>query len=262
MELNYILFEKKAHVAYITLNRPEKRNPINVDVAPELMYCFDESDYDDDIRMVVIRGAGGNFCGGGDLGAMKYRIDNNIRGTRQACRALGDATLRLRNVKKPTLAYIEGAIAGAGIALAMACDFTIIDEASTATFAFVNIGFIPDCGCSYFLTKAVGYVRATELLMSGKRFNGRQGADWGMFTEAVPADKLEETVQKYIRKYSNGPTVSYANIQSLINRTNFNEFALINQSEVELQGECEMTRDYPEAVNAFLEKRKPEFHGN
>ena len=97
MELKYILFEKKDHVAYITLNRPEKRNPINVDVAPELMYCFDESDYDDDIRMVVIRGAGGNFCGGGDLGAMKYRIDNNIRGTRQACRALDRKSTRLNS---------------------------------------------------------------------------------------------------------------------------------------------------------------------
>lgn len=261
MELKYLLFEKKDHVAYITLNRPEKRNPINVDVAPELMYCFDESDYDDDIRMVVIRGAGGNFCGGGDLGAMKYRIDNNLRGTRQACRALGAATMRLRNIKKPTLAYIEGAIAGAGIALAMACDFSVIDEASTATFAFVNIGFIPDCGSSYFLNKAVGYVRATDLMMSGKRFTGKQGAEWGMFTEAVPADKLEETVQKYIKKYSHGPTVSYANIKSLINHINFAEFSRINQLELEFQGECELTHDYPEAVNAFLEKRKPEFWG-
>ena len=226
------------------------------------MYCFDECDYDDDIRMVVIRGAGGNFCGGGDLGAMKYRIDNNIRGTRQACRALGNAMLRLRNVKKPTLAWVEGAIAGAGIALAMACDFSVIDEASTATFAFVNIGFIPDCGSSYFLTKAVGYVRATELLMSGKRFTGKQGAEWGMFTEAVPAEAQEECVQKYIKKYSNGPTVSYANIKSLINRAAFNEFALITQSEIEFQGECELTHDYPEAVNAFLEKRKPDFRGN
>lgn len=262
MELKYLLFEKKDHVGYITLNRPEKRNPTNVEVAPELVWCFDQCDYDDDIRMVVIRGAGGNFCGGGDIGAMKYRIDNNIRGTRQACRSLGEAMLRLRNVKKPTLAWIEGAVAGAGIALAMACDFTVIAEDCKVTFAFVNIGFIPDSGSSYFLCKAIGYVRATELLMSGKRFTGKDGAEWGVFTEAVPADKLEETVQKYIKKYSKGPTVSYANIKSLINRVNFSEFALINQSEVELQGECELTHDYPEAVNAFLEKRRPEFQGN
>ncbi len=261
MELKYILFEVKDNVGYITLNRPEKRNPLNVDVAPELEWCLDQCDYDDSVRAVVIRGAGGNFCGGGDLGAMKYRIDNNIRGTRQACRSLGAAIYRIRNVKKPVIAWIEGAVAGAGLALSLACDLSVIDEASKATFAFVNIGFIPDCATSLFLSRAVGTVRATELLMSGKLFNGKQGAEWGMFTEAVPADKLEETVQKYIKKYSNGPTVSYANIKSLINRANYNEWALINQSEIELQGECELTSDYPEAVNAFLSKRRPQFTG-
>ena len=261
MEYKHILCEIRAGVAYVTLNNPEKRNPLNIETALELKGCLDVCDYDDAVRMVVLRGAGGNFCGGGDLTAMKARIDQGIRGTRPVCRAMGELMLRLRNTKKPTLAWIEGAVAGAGIALAMACDFSLIDEASKSTFAFVNIGFIPDSGAAYFLAKAVGTVRATDLLMSGRVFTGREGADWGMFTAAFPAQALEGAVQKYIHKYSTGPTVAYANIKSLLNRIQYAEYSAISQSELEMQGECELTHDFSEAVTAFLDKRKPDYQG-
>ncbi|WP_425805156.1 enoyl-CoA hydratase-related protein [Desulfitobacterium sp. Sab5] len=261
MEFKHVLYEVKDQVAYITLNNPAKRNPLNIETDAELEACLDLCDYDDNVRMLVIRGAGGNFCGGGDLNAMKARIDQGIRGTRPVCRALGQTIIRLRNVKKPTLAWIEGAIAGAGIALALACDFTLIDESSKATFAFVNIGFIPDSGSAYFLAKAVGTVRATDLLMSGRVFTGREGADWGMFTAAFPKEELEAGVQKYIKKYSNGPTVAYANVKTLLNRIQYSEYSLVSQSELELQGECELTHDFAEAVTAFLEKRKPDYQG-
>ena len=150
MEFKHILYETKDHVAYITLNHPAKRNPLNVETQIELHNAFDLCDYDNNVRVVILRGAGGNFCGGGDLNVMKARIDANIRGTRQACRAGAETNLRLRHVKKPVIACIEGAIAGAGIALALACDFQIISETSKCLFAFVNIGFVPDCGSTYF----------------------------------------------------------------------------------------------------------------
>ena len=115
---------------------------IYVETQIELHNAFDLCDYDNNVRVVILRGAGGNFCGGGDLNVMKARIDANIRGTRQACRAGAETNLRLRHVKKPVIACIEGAIAGAGIALALACDFQIISETSKCLFAFVNIGFV------------------------------------------------------------------------------------------------------------------------
>ncbi|MCI8477907.1 MAG: enoyl-CoA hydratase [Oscillospiraceae bacterium] len=261
MEFQYVLMEVKDHVAYITLNNPQKRNPINIDTGRELKECFDRCDYDESIRLVVIRGAGGTFSAGGDINAMKARIDAGIRGTRPVCRMLGEAFLRLRNVKKPTIAYIEGSAAGAGLSLALACDFQIADEAAKCLFAFVNLGFVPDSGATYFVTRAVGTTRATELFMSGKVFTGRDAEQWGLFTKAVPAAELEETVQKYIKKYANGPTVSYANIKTMINRAQFDRYSDGMQTEIELQGMCEETDDFKEAVNAFLEKRKPNFQG-
>lgn len=261
MSFENVLFEKRCNVAYITLNRPEKRNPINIDTHRELRECFDICDYDDDIRAVVIRGAGGNFSAGGDISAMKARIDAGVRGTRKVCRVGAETNLRLLNVKKPVIAWIEGAITGAGISLALSCDFQIISESAKCAFSFVNIGFVPDSGAAYLVTRTLGTVRAKELMMSGRFFSGREAADWGLFTEAVPAEELEARVEKYIKKYANGPSVAYAGIKTMINRAQYAAYADGMQAEIDAQGACELTGDYREAVNAFLEKRKPEFKG-
>lgn len=261
MEFKNILFEIKDSVAYVTLNNPEKRNPINIDTGRELKECFDVCDYDDTVRLIVIRGAGGTFSAGGDINAMKARIDAGITGTRPVCRMLAETNLRLRNVKKPAIAWIEGAIAGAGIALALACDFQIIEETSKCLFAFVNLGFVPDSGATYFVTKAIGTTRTTDLFMSGRAFSGLQAAEWGLFTEAVSADTLEDTVQKYIRKYSQGPTCAYAKIKMMINQAQYSDYASGMQLEIDCQGECERTDDFKESVFAFIEKRRPSFKG-
>ena len=120
---------------------------------------------------------------------------------------------------------------------------------------------MPDSGATWLVTRAVGHVRATELFMSGKRFSGQQAADWGLFTEAVPPEQLEERLEKYIQKYSNGPTKAYGNIKTLINRCVYSDWSLGTYSEVELQGELEQTEDFREAVFSFFEKRKPNFQG-
>ena len=261
MEFKSILFEKKDSVGYITLNNPEKRNPLNIDVFRDLRECFDICDFDPEIRAVLITGAGGNFSAGGDLNAMKARIDAKIRGTRQACRVGAEANLRLLNLKKPVIARIEGAITGAAISLALCCDFQIISESSKCAFSFVNIGFVPDCGATQLVTRAVGTTRAKDLLMSGRFFSGKDAAQWGLFTEAVPAEELDVRVDAYVQKYSNGPSVAYAGIKTLVNRAQFSAYSDGIQTEIDAQGECELTGDYVEAVTAFLEKRKPEFKG-
>jgi 2-(1,2-epoxy-1,2-dihydrophenyl)acetyl-CoA isomerase len=262
MDFKHLLFVVEEQVAYITLNHPEKRNPINIETHRELRTCFDVCDDDETIRAVVLRGAGGNFSAGGDLNAMKARIDAGIRGTRQVCRLGAETNLRLRNLSKPTIAWIEGAIAGAGISLALSCDFQIIDEKSKCSFAFVNVGFVPDSGATYLVTRAIGTTRTADLFMSGRSFTGRQAADWNLFTEAVPSEQLEARAREYIQKYSHGPTVTYGRIKRMINRAQFSAFAEGIQSEVDCQGECEQTHDYKEAVAAFLEKRKPVFLGH
>ena len=217
MEFQHIMYQKEGPVARIVLNHPEKRNPINLETHRELCRAFDLCDEDSEVRAVVIRGSGGNFSAGGDLNAMKARIDAGVRGTQKVCRLGAETNLRLRAVKKPVIAWIEGAVAGAGIALALACDFQVISETSKCVFAFVNIGFVPDSGAAMLVTRAVGTTRAAELFMSGRPFSGREAADWGLFTEAVPADRLEARVGEYVEKYANGPTAAYGEIKELIN---------------------------------------------
>ena len=261
MEFQHIIYQKKRPAAYILLNHPEKRNPISPETHRELRKAFDLCDEDDQVRVVVIRGSGGNFSAGGDLNVMKARIDAGVRGTQTVCRLGAETNLRLREVRKPVIAWLEGAVAGAGISLALACDFQIVSESSKCVFAFVNIGFVPDSGAAMFGTRAVGTTRAADLFLSGRPFTGREAADWGLFTEAVPAEELEARVEEYVKKYSRGPTAAYAEIKALINRAQYGGYADLMSAEIAGQGRCELTQDHKEAVTAFLSKRKPDFQG-
>lgn len=265
MELNFltdkVLFEVRENVAYITLNDPENLNPVTVEVLRDLMQCLTYCEQEDAVRAIVIRGAGGNFTAGGNVKVMKERLDKGINATKRGIRVGGEWIMRLRTICKPTIAWIEGAVAGAGLNIAMACDFAIAEETARMVFAFVNIGFVPDGGSTYLLCQAVGPRKATELLMSGKRFSGAEAAEWGIITEAVPKEQLEETVQKYIKKYANGPTVAYGQIKELINNVSYRELNACMQMEVQAQYLCSCSEDHYNAITAFVEKQKPVFRG-
>lgn len=262
MDFENVLFEEKDKVGYIVLNNPKNMNPITVDVMKDLTECLNYCEKNDSIRAIVIRGSGGNFSAGGNIKNMKEKLDNNKNEVKYGIRAGGEFIMRLKTINKPTIAWIEGAAAGVGISIAMACDFSIADEKSKFVFATVNIAYVPDGGLTYLLTKAVGTVKATELLMSGRKLNGAEAKDWGIITEAVPADKLENTVNDCIKKYSNGPTKTYGYIKTLINKVSYSELNACMQNEVEAQYMCSLTEDHREALTAFIEKRKPIFKGN
>ena len=265
MELNFItnsvLFDVRECVAYITLNNPAQMNPVTAEVMQDLVQCLDYCERERDVRAIVLRGAGGNFTAGGNVKGMKERLDKGINTTKSGIRSGGEFIMRLKPISKPTIAWSEGAVAGVGMSMAMASDFSIAEETAKMVFAFVNIGFVPDGGVAYMLSKAVGPARATELLMSGKRFSGAQAKEWGIITEAVPKEQLEETVQKYIKKYAQGPSVAYAQIKRLLLSVNYQELNACMQNEVEAQYVCSLTEDHREAVSAFVEKRKPTFRG-
>lgn len=261
MNFKNVLFEEKDRVGYIILNNPENLNPVTVDVMKDLIECLNYCEKNDSIRAIVIRGSGGNFSAGGNVKSMKDKLDNKTNEVKYGVRAGGEFIMRLKTINKPTIAWIEGAVAGAGISIAMACDFAIADEGSKFVFAFVNIAYVPDGGLTYLLTKAIGTVKATELLMSGKKLTGADARDLGIITAAVPSDQLADTVNSYIKKYSNGPTRTYGYIKTLVNRACFTELNACMQNEVEAQYLCSLTEDHREALTAFLEKRKPVFKG-
>ncbi len=263
----YILSEKKEGIGTLVLNDPAKVNAFSQPLATALTEALEDMWYDRSVRTVVIRGAGGNFSAGGDLKGMKQRVDCYRRGeepptdARRNLRNLNRITTLVRNMDKPVIAWMEGSVAGGGLSLAMACDFSIADESCKLVFAFANIGLAPDMGSSLLLTRRAGMPRATELCMLGSRFSGRQAADWGIITDAVPAAELEGRVTALARRLADGPTRSYAAVKAAINRAMCPGLDDILTAETETQGALVRTEDHMEAVTAFLEKRKPVFQG-
>ncbi len=262
MEYKHVLLDVKNAVGFITLNQPQIRNPIGNPVKLELMDALAYCEKNDEIRMVVLRGAGGVFSAGGDMNAMKERLDRGEYGTWESCRLGGELNLKLLNLKKPTVAVVEGAAAGSGLCMALSCDFQIVTEDAKMVFAFVNIGYVPDSGATCLVTRAVGTVRAKDILMSGRRFSGRDAAAWGLVTEAVPQEQIEERLSQYIEKYANGPTKAYGYIKEMVNRSVYHAFEEGTEMEVEFQTICERTNDHKESVYAFFEKRRPKFKGD
>ena len=256
-----VLFEVKDSVGYITLNDPRNLNPVTVEMTKHLKECITYCEVEPSVRCIVLRGAGGTFSAGGNVKAMKDRLDRGYNPAKASLRIGGEWIMRLRTISKPTIAWIEGAAAGVGLSMAMACDFSIAQEDGKMSFAFVNIGYVPDGGITHMLMRAVGTARATELLMSGKRFTAKEAAEWGIITKAVPKDQLEGEIQKYIKKYSTGPGVAYGQIKRLINSTQFRDLGECMQTEVDAQYVCSCSEDHYNAVTAFVNKEKPVFKG-
>lgn len=152
-------------------------------------------------------------------------------------------------------------MAGGGLGLALACDFTVAQETAKFVFAFVNIGYVPDMGCSLLLARAVGRPRAIELAMLENRFSGAQAAQWGLITEALPAEEVASRVLTLATKLANGPTLAYGKMKKVFNRILFAESDDIFSAEFEYQYQLCKSADHAEAVGAFFDKRKPNFQG-
>ena len=255
-ELKYVDFELKDGIGMITMNNPEKLNALTMEGAQSLTKilnaCSDSPE---------IRGAQGNFCGGGDVKGMKYKVDNNCCETRPGLRCNNDVILSIVNNAKPVIAWLEGAVAGGGLSIALACDFSYAQLASKFVFAFVNIGFIPDMGSSLMLTKNLGAAKAKELLMLGHRFTGEQAADWGSITAAAAPEDLEEMVMKTAKKLAKGPALAYERMKRLVNRQLYQGLEDAMENEGEYQYQLCKSEDHAEAIHAFFEKRKPDFKG-
>lgn len=261
MELEKIIYKKEHNIAWITLNDPDVRNPITGITADELNYCLEEGGDDDTIRAVVIRGAGKSFSAGGNLQIMKNRIDSGNSNNRPSVRKLSEAFSKLREMGKPVIASIHGSAAGAGLSLALACDFRIVSEGCKFTMAFANIGFIADMGSVQTLLKALGVPRTTELLFTGRIFSDKEAFEWGLINNLVPADELEKATREFAERMAAGPTVAYKYLKRMINQIAYQDLQLTISSELEYQYICSHTEDHKEGVYAFYEKRKPVFKG-
>jgi len=261
MDPKKIVLEKINKIGVITFNDPENRNGITLPVVDELISCLDECEKDEGMLVVVIRGSGKVFSVGGNIKSMKKSIEAGTHRYGKVSNKIGTIFTKLRQLRKPVIASIHGAVAGGGLNVALGCDFRIATNDTKFVFAFVNLALVPDAGCVLPLVRAVGVPRVTELLLTGRTFSAVEALDWGLVNQVVLNDQLEEATMRFANKLAEGPTISYGMIKTMINRVAYTGLEMEIENAVEYQILCGRTEDHREAVAAFIEKREPIFKG-
>lgn len=257
--MSSILYEVVNNVARITLNRPEKYNSFNLEMALLLQQRLDEAAADEQVRCILLTGSGKGFCAGQDLG----ETDNPAQLDFQQIitERYNPIILRLRRMEKPVVTAVNGVAAGAGANLALAGDIVLAKKSSVFVQAFINIGLIPDCGGTFVLPRLVGLQRALALCITGDKVNGDEAVAMGMIYRAFPDDTFEAECRQLAEKLALMPTKGIALTKQLMNGSFDNTLEQQLEQEMRLQVEAGKTADFAEGVQAFLEKRKPLFQG-
>ncbi len=255
-----ILLKIENNIARITLNRPEVFNSFNREMALQLQQTLDACENNSQVRTILITGNGKAFCAGQDL---KEVITPEINpGFKKILEEHYNPIItRIRNIKKPIVAAVNGVAAGAGANIALACDIVVANETVNFIQAFSLIGLVPDSAGTYFLPRLVGFQKATALAMLGEKISAEEAEKIGMIYKAFPASDFEKEVTALAAKLANMPTVALGKIKEAFNKSVTNTLEQQLALESKLQIEAAQTQDYAEGVTAFIEKRKPNFTG-
>ena len=257
--MSAVLFTKENGVGYITLNRPDKYNSFNREMAMALQGYLDDCEKDDDVRCIYITGAGKGFCAGQDLAeAINPTPEEFARMVRDHYNA---TILRLRHIEKPIIAAVNGIAAGAGANIALACDIVLANESASFLQAFSKIGLIPDSGGTYMLPRLVGMQRAAALMMTAEKVSAKDAVAMGMIYKSFADDVFEAESKKMAVSLAQMPTKGIGLTKRLLNSTYDHTLQQQLDMEMEVQGIAGTTHDFAEGVMAFLQKRKPEFKG-
>lgn len=258
---NHILFEIRNNIAIITLNRPDYGNSFHQDSYIEIKDAINMCSEDKLVKVVIITGSGKNFSAGGDINRFKNLIETKKYLPKTGPLNSGSMTRAILKCKKPVIAMINGAAAGAGFALALACDYRVMSEKSKLATSFINMGFPGDTGLIYFLQLMIGTARTKELLMIPGLINAKQAYELGLCNILAVDGQLEHETLNLASKLANLPTQAIARQKKLIYDFFYADLEEFNKREAEYMYECGQTKDHAEAVYAFLEKRKPQFSG-
>jgi 2-(1,2-epoxy-1,2-dihydrophenyl)acetyl-CoA isomerase len=257
-----VLFDNEGGVATITLNRPDAFNALNAKMAFELQDAFAEIARNSDIRAVILTGAGRAFCSGQDLRDHQSGVTDPVREVREALMLrYGPLVLAMRALPKPVVGAINGVAAGAGMSLALATDLRIAADNASFTQAFSKIGLVPDAGSNYFLPRLVGVARAMELALTSRRVSAEEAAQIGLVNRVVPADTLSTEAKTLAASLANGPALAIALTKRALLEGARSSLTEVLSLEAELQGQCIVSEDFREGVQAFLEKREAHFAG-
>ncbi|MGZ4310194.1 MAG: enoyl-CoA hydratase-related protein [Gaiellaceae bacterium] len=244
-------------VLTITLNRPDVLNAFTAGMHRELVGALKDA-RGPGVRAVVVTGAGRGFCVGQDLnefrdaaGDIADRLRSNYHPT----------ILAVRELEKPVLAAVNGPAAGAGLSFACACDLRIAAESATFVPAFINIGLVPDSGGTFFVGRLLGTARAFEWMTSGRRLSAAEALDWGLVSEVVPDDRLAERAAEWAGELTALPTRGIGLSKRLFDNAPHARLEEQLEMEAQLQAAATRTEDFREGVDAFLQKRGPQFKG-
>jgi len=228
-------------------------------MAKELQLAFEQAEDHEDIRCVILTGAGRAFCAGQDLSEVLERngepLGNTVR------HSYNPIILAIRELEKPVICAVNGTAAGAGANIALACDFVLAAESTVFVQSFSKIGLIPDSGGTFFLPRLVGLSRATSMAMLGEKVTSQEALDLGMIYKRFPDDQLLNEARQLAKRLAKLPTRGLGLIKQGLNESLGNDLRTQLKLEADLQTEAGKTRDYIEGVQAFVEKRKPKFTG-
>lgn len=253
-----ILFEVKDNVAYITLNRPEKFNSFNREMALQMQAVLDDCK-SENVRAVYITGNGKAFSAGQDISELVG--ENRIEIKQILSEHYNPIVTRIRKLDKPVVAAVNGVAAGAGANMALCCDIVVAAQSASFIQAFSKIGLIPDSGGTFFLPRLIGWQKASALSMLGDKVTAADAERMGMLYKVFPDDTFLEESKKMVLTLSQMPTEGLALTKQLLNMSFHSTFEEQLQEEDVFQQRAAMTYDYNEGINAFLEKRQPVFKG-
>lgn len=249
-------------VAVLVMNRPERMNALNNDLATALFGALQRISEDDAVRAVVLTGAGRAFCAGGDLGVIgKGREANNVKELEPILRAGMGAVLKMRTMPQPVIAAVNGAAAGAGMNIALAADIRISAEEAVFGQNFAKVGLFPDYGGTYFLPELVGPSKAAEMFYTGDMIDAKTALQLGLVNRVVPAAQLESEVKTLAAKIAGGPPLPIRAVKEVLFASQKVALERALEAEVVHQMKCFASEDCLEGIHAFFEKRPPKFQG-
>jgi len=249
-------------IATLTLNRPDRLNALSTPILEGLLEALPRLAADADVAVVVLTGSGRGFCAGGDVKSMAEGTSLlNVDDAVQRLRARMEVSRLLHEIPKPTIAMVNGPAAGAGLAMALACDLRIASESARFITAFAKVGFSGDFGGSYFLSKLIGTGRARELYYSGGALDASQALALGLVSTVVPDFELADATMALARRLAGGPSVALALMKQNFNAAESGTLAELLDLEALHQIQTARTEDHREAARAFVEKRAPVFKG-
>jgi len=260
----HFLWSLDGKVATVTLNRPDRKNPLTFESYAELRDTFRALVYEPDVKAVVVAGAGENFSSGGDV----HEIIGPL--TRMAMpellvftRMTGDLVIAMRRCPQPIVAAVDGVCVGAGAIVAMASDMRIATPRASTAFLFTRVGLAGcDMGACAMLPRIIGQGRASELLYTGRAMSAEEGERWGFFNRLVEPDRVLGEAQELAKRLADGPTFAHGITKTQLHMEWSMSIEQAVEAEAQAQAICMATKDFERAFHAFAEKRRPVFEGN